>query len=69
MRSFLSKNDFRFSGIRSSVQRIHSQGSFLENVKESDLILTETYLDRSTKELPETHSIDLKNDPERFLSR
>ncbi len=29
----------------------------------------ETYLDRSKKELPETHSIGLKNDPERFLYR
>jgi hypothetical protein len=39
----------------------------LENGKESDLIITEIYLDRSKKELPETHSIGLKNDPERFL--
>jgi hypothetical protein len=38
-------------------------------VEENDLILTETYLDRSKNELAETHSMGLKNDPERFLSR
>jgi hypothetical protein len=44
-------------------------GISLENVKESDLILTGNYLDRSKKELSETHSIGLKNGSERFLSR
>jgi hypothetical protein len=29
----------------------------------------ETYLDHSKKELPEPHSMGLKNDPERFLSK
>jgi len=43
--SFLSKNDVRLSGMRSSVQRIHS----LENVKERDLILMESFFDRSKK--------------------
>ena len=43
--SFLCKNDVRLSGMRSSVQRIHS----LENVKERDLILMESFFDRSKK--------------------
>jgi hypothetical protein len=32
-------------------------GVSLESIKENDLILTETYLDRSKEELAETHSI------------
>jgi hypothetical protein len=45
------------------------EGVSLENVKESDLILTGTYLDNFKKELAETHSIGLKHGSERFLSR
>jgi len=59
-------------GSRLQNLRLHPHfGSPLQNlaIEENDLILTETYLDRSKNELAETHSIGLKNDPERFLSR
>jgi hypothetical protein len=51
---------------------IYSKNPFagvpLENVKESDLILMEIYLDSFKKELAKTHSIGFKNGPERLLS-
>ena len=44
-------------------------GVSVENVKESDLILMESYSDRSEKERKETHSTSLWNASERFLFR
>ncbi len=61
-RSFLVKNDIGLSGTRSSIQRIHFYEFFKRNVKESDLILMESYPDHSKKGRFRKLSIQMKND-------